>query len=117
MPQSTNGSAMAYEQVTFQVEGFSEAEALAGMPDLLAELRARPWLHAPHVSWDAAQSSILIAITREQEDGDHDGQGTLDEVWDCVIATVTFSSPRISFRLVAIQPLLEPGGMINPTTS
>ena len=96
---------MLHNLITIQVTGFTQTEAQAGLPDLLAEFGERPWLLNPLATWDEASQSILIQIERAQEDGDRNGEGTLDEVWDCVIATIDFSSPKITFRIVSIQPL------------
>ena len=96
---------MPYDRITIEVTGFSQNEAITGIPVLLAELRERPWLEHPKALWDETAECIRLQIDRDQEDGDQNGQGTLDEVWDCVIATITFSSARVAFSLVSLEAL------------
>ena len=96
---------MGNEQVTMHVTGFTHDEVRAGIPDLVAEFTARPWLLNPQVRWNTTNRCLWIQIERDYEDGDPDIQAMLDDVWDCVIATVSFSSERISFTIVGREAI------------
>lgn len=84
------------------VTGLAEAEAVAGIPDLLDEFGHRPWLSAYDARWVADGSRLVVTV---ESDGDglavQGGTtgGHLDEVWDCVIACIRFPSEGVRFRI------------------
>jgi len=69
------------------------------LPDLLAEFGERPWLLKPSASWDADCGRLVVTIEREGDDPHRCGEATFDEVWDCVIACIDFSSEGIHFDI------------------
>jgi hypothetical protein len=84
------------------VTGFNEAEAKAGIPHLLAEFRQRPWLLAYDAEWVGNESKLVVSVESEGDSLQIQGGtagGHLDEVWDCVIACLNFSSERIQFEV------------------
>jgi len=79
------------------VSGLTEAEVRSGLADLLAEFRERPWIIRPAAAWDAERGRLVVTTHYEGDDGDHLGRAASDEVWDCVIACLGFSSVGIHF--------------------
>ncbi len=94
------------------VSGFDAAEVRDGLADLLTELRRRSWLLWSHASWDGNRQRLVVNVHREGDDPVFSGEATFDEVWDCVIACISFASDGIHFDIdesVAIpaQPPLQ----------
>jgi hypothetical protein len=84
------------------VTGFTEAEARAGIPHLLEEFGHRPWLLAYDAQWVAEGSKLVVSVESEGDRLEVQGGTTganEDEVWDCVIACLTFSSEAIHFEI------------------
>ena len=90
---------MLHVRVTMTVTGFTEAEARTGLPDLLDEFQQRPWIVSPTTSWDTDRDCLVITIHYESDDIEHCKLAATDEIWDCVIACVPFSSEKISFTI------------------
>jgi hypothetical protein len=86
-------------RLRISVSGFTEAEARAGIPDLLAEFRERPWLLRTSARWDDHRGRLVVTVEREGDDRDFWAEANFDEVRDCVIACVNFSSEGIHFDL------------------
>jgi len=86
--------------------GFTEAEARKGIPYLLEEFGQRPWLLICDAKWVAQGSKLVISVESEADSlAVLDGAvraAHLDEVWDCVIACVEFSS-EIRFEVEESQ--------------
>lgn len=70
---------------------------LNGLPDLLDEFDARPWIIRPTASWDATRRRLVVSVAYEGEDVEHFRGAASDEVWDCVLACLDFSSDEIQF--------------------
>ncbi len=81
------------------MSGFTEAEVLGGLPHLLAEFRERPWIMRPAAAWDSERGRLVVTTHFESENVDCSGIAVLDEVRDCVIASIDFSSEGIHFDL------------------
>jgi len=81
------------------VTGFTEAEALVGLPDLLDEFQHRPWILRPTGVWDADRKLLVIAVEYENDNIDGCRIAARDEVWDCLVACIQFSSNEISFEI------------------
>ena len=84
------------------VTGFTEAEARKGIPYLLEEFGQRPWFLNCDAKWVAQGSKLVISVESEADSLAVLGEVTgahLDEVWDCVIACVEFSSDGIRFEV------------------
>jgi hypothetical protein len=90
---------MAITRVTLTVHGFTEAEVQAGLTDLLDEFRRRDWIVSPSASWDVARKCLVISAGYDCDDIDGCRLAAKDEVWDCVIACLQFSSEEISFTI------------------
>jgi hypothetical protein len=84
------------------VDGFTESEATEGLPYLLSYLQERSWLLEPKAVWDREASRIIVETKVEGSDPNTSAQATLDDVWDCVIAAIHFSSERIHFELIEV---------------
>jgi hypothetical protein len=84
------------------VTGFTEAEVNVGIPHLLEEFGHRPWLFAYDAKWVAERARLVVTVESEGNTLEVQGGTTgaiLDEVWDCVIACLTFSSDGIHFEI------------------
>lgn len=81
------------------VSGFTEREARDGIPDLLSEFQKRPWIISPEACWSADRRGIIATTHYEGSDPDVCSRAALDEMWDCVIACITFSSDGIEFNV------------------
>jgi hypothetical protein len=84
------------------VTGFTEAEATSGIPRLLEEFGQRPRLLAFAAKWVAEGSKLVVSVETEGDRLEVQGGTTganVDEVWDCVIACLTFSSEGIDFEI------------------
>ena len=91
------GYAMRIVRTLISVSGFSESEARSGLPDLIAELRQRPWIICPDADWDARRSRLVVTTHYEDTDPELSSRGAMDEVQDCVIACLSFASEGIHF--------------------
>ncbi len=84
------------------VTGFCEAEVGEGIQHLLQEFKQRPWLLSYDARWLAVDLKLVITIETQGDSLEVQGGATgaiLDEVSDCVIASMQFSSEGISFRV------------------
>jgi hypothetical protein len=82
------------------IAGLSEERAAEGIPDLLEELHARPWLRQPSVTWDPRRQRLVVTVAREGANPEirgGDGGANYDEVSDCIWATYTF--PELGIEL------------------
>ena len=77
-----------FHKVKIRIAGFNEARAKEDLPDLLSELRSRPWLIDSQAFWDGSINKPVIIIGYEFEDRLEDN--AFDERSDCVIATMPF---------------------------
>jgi len=93
---------MPVVRTIISVAGFDEAEVRAGLDDLLDEFRHRPWMQRAGAYWDGATQRLIVTVEctgdNPQIEGG-DGGANLDEVWDCVIACLHFSSEGIRFEV------------------
>ena len=84
------------------VSGFTKSEVEDGLRSLLEEFAERPWLLEADARWDDGRQRLVVTIEREV--GSPAAQGaatgaTLDEVWDCVIASFRGVAGSISFSV------------------
>lgn len=79
------------DRITIKVVGFSLHEYEAGVADVADEFAERPWLLHPRIWWHADEEAMMVQIDRAADDSDADGEGTLDEVWDCILGTLNFA--------------------------
>lgn len=86
-------------QVKIKISGFTQAQVQEGLPDLLDEMRRRPWLFDLQAFWDDSTNKLVIAVGYEFEARLEDG--AFDEISDCVIATMEFDE-KISFDIERI---------------
>lgn len=93
---------MFVHRITITVIGFHKSEFEEGEADLVSEFTERPWLLHPQIWWNETQKTIVVQIDREEEDGDEDGEGTLDEVWDCILGTLNFKQ-KVQFSIESID--------------
>jgi hypothetical protein len=84
--------------VRIRVRGLSEAEASAGLSHLREEFQHRPWLRLPRADWDSARRELAIIVNYPGEDSKRCAEAALDEIRDCVVACLQFSSD-IQFEL------------------
>lgn len=90
---------MAITRVTMTVHGFTEAEAQAGLADLLDEFRRRTWIVSPSASWDSVRKCLVICVGYDCDNIDGCRLAAKHEVWDCVVACLQFSSEEVSFAI------------------
>jgi|GEM_PF-1394472 len=92
---------MPLVRTRISVLGFTEAEVRDGLDHLLAEFRERPWIIRPAASWDSERGRLVVTTHYEGDDAESCSSAVLDEVWDCVIACITFASDGIHFDVEA----------------
>jgi hypothetical protein len=93
---------MPHVYTRFAIFGFKQAEAVAGIPHLVEEFRQRPWLSKTSAWWDSQRGCLVVAVEREGSNpaiNGGEGGANLDEVSDCVIACIQFSSDGIRFSV------------------
>jgi hypothetical protein len=90
---------MSLVRTVISVSGFNEAEVQSGLPDLIAEFAERPWIIRPSAHWETTRQRLIVTTHYEGNEPEHDSQAALDEVWDCVIACLSFSSDGIHFDI------------------
>jgi hypothetical protein len=83
---------MAYIRITILLLGLKKADVDAGLNDLMDEFRHRPWLINPNALWDIEQNGLVVKMDYEGHDVRLCSQAALDEVRNCVIACLQFSS-------------------------
>lgn len=88
---------MPLVRIRITVAGFTEAEVRAGIADLLDEFRERSWIIQPAATWDSERDRLVVTTHYEGDDAESSTQRASDEVWDCVIACIHFSSDGIQF--------------------
>lgn len=92
------------------ISGFTEREARDGLDDLRAELAQRPWLLDPSVAWDNGRQCLVVAVTNESASKKFFSRTTAaaeDEIWDCVIACLDFSTDGITFTVDSSSVVAE----------
>jgi hypothetical protein len=82
------------------VTGFQESEIADGLPHLLRYLSERPWLLNPKATWDAEGNRLIVEVGTEEIGSDVASEFAFDEIWDCVIAAINFSSDKIHFDIL-----------------
>jgi hypothetical protein len=92
---------MPFVKTRISVSGFTNAEVRDGLPDLIDELRARSWIIHPEASWDSDRERLVVTTHYQGIDADSLSRAAADEVWDCVIACVNFSSDGLHFSIDA----------------
>lgn len=94
-------------RTTITVTGFTETEALGGLPDLLEEFRHRPWMLNPEAFWDSKKSRLVVSVESECGNSQvgRESAGHFDEVWDCVIACIE-NAGEIKFE---VDSCVSPG--------
>jgi hypothetical protein len=90
---------MPFVRTRISVSGFTAAEVRAGLKELRGEFRERPWIIHAIASWDESRRRLVITTYYEGADAEGGGQAASDEVWDCVIACINFSSAGICFEV------------------
>ena len=101
---------MAFVRTRISVSGFTAAEVQGGLADLLDEFRDRPWIVQPTASWDAPRRRLVVTTHYKGDDPDRLGRAASDEVWDCVLACINFSSKGVRFQVEEsiVVPKAEP---------
>jgi hypothetical protein len=97
---------MARIRTRISVTGFNDAEIAEGIPYFRQYLRERPWLIEPIAEWNPHEKRLLVTIETEGDDPKLEAEGAFDEVWDCVMAAFGFSSERITFNILEVQPVV-----------
>jgi len=70
------------------ISGFIEAQVEDGLPHLLDEFRQRSWLLETQAYWDESTNKLVIIVGYDLDIRLE--EGAIDEVGDCVIATMQF---------------------------
>jgi hypothetical protein len=90
---------MPFVRTRISVAGFSEPEVRTGLSALLDEFQHRPWIIQPDASWDSARGRLVVVLHYDGGDAESCGRAAADEVWDCVIACLSFASEGIRFEV------------------
>lgn len=85
-------------EVKITVSGFTKSEVEYGLPHLLSEFNHRPWIFNPQAYWDEPTKRLVISVGYDIDESFIEGVA-LDEIWDCVIATVNFQE-EIHFEIL-----------------
>jgi hypothetical protein len=88
---------MTKYRVTVACKGLTNEEGAAAVPDVLEELRTRPW-HT-NVTCDWSGGALVLTATN---DYDAAGQALLDEFWDAVHACINYRNP-INVNIVSVH--------------
>ena len=88
---------MPLYRVTVSCMGFTNAQLVDAVPDLLSELAERPW--QKDVRCEAKDGVLRLSALN---DFDSNGQALLDEFWDAVIAYVHFDD-KVSFEVEGVS--------------
>ena len=86
-------------KVKILVSGFTKEQVTEGLQDLLDEFRVRPWLFETEAYFDET-NNLLVVIVGYENDFRLE-EGAIDEVSDCIIATLNFNE-QISFNVSKI---------------
>jgi len=81
----------------------------------MGEFRARPWFVDPAAEWDAINGRLVLITHYEGADVEGLSAAATDEVWDCVIACLSFASDGVSFEVIESSAVehAEPGTSLN----
>ena len=85
-------------EVKIGVSGFTNPEVEAGLPHLLDEFSHRPWILSPQAYWDGPTKRLVISVGYDIDEAFIEGVA-MDEIWDCVIATINFQE-EIHFEIL-----------------
>jgi hypothetical protein len=99
------GKKVALVRVSVLVSGFTEEEASLGIPSLVDEFQHRPWIIDPNAVWDGDRARLVVRVHYEGEDVEYFSRAAVDEVWDCVIACISFAGEGIDFELDGANPV------------
>ena len=72
------------------ISGLLKSEVDEGIADLRKEFANRPWLLNAKTSWEG--DLFVVTVDREGSDSKVAGLATIDEVWDCIIACLAYST-------------------------
>jgi len=86
-------------KVKISIAGFTRAQVEEGLPDLLNEFKRRPWLFDAQAFWDDSENKLVTIIGYELNVRLE--EGAIDEVSDCVLATMQFDK-KIDFDIQRI---------------
>lgn len=86
-------------KVKIKISGFTKAQVEKDLPDLLNEIRNRPWIFDSQAFWDDSIAKLVIIVGYEFEERLEDG--AYDEISDFVIATMHFEE-KIQFDVERI---------------
>ncbi len=75
--------------VKISVSGFTKTQVENGLAYLLDEFAQRPWLFNFQAFWNDSINKLVIQVRYEFEERLEDG--ALDEIGDCVIATMNLT--------------------------
>ena len=82
------------------VYGCSWAVFQPGISDLCEEFSHRPWMGEAEVRWESLENWLVIDVLGEGEDPNEIGLGVLDEVTDCIFATIPFGDETVGFQIL-----------------
>lgn len=86
-------------KVKISVSGFTKAQVEEGLPYLLGEFRQRPWLFETQAYWDESTNKLVTIVGYDLDIRLE--EGVIDEIGDCVIATIQFDK-EIKFDIERI---------------
>ena len=80
-------------EVKISISGFTKTQVTEGLPHLLDEFGHRPWLLNPRAFLDETSNKLIVIVG--YENNFRLEEGALDEISDCVIATMNFDKEMI----------------------
>ena len=86
-------------KVKISIAGFTKAQVEEDLSSLLDEIRRRSWLYDTQAFWDDSINKLVTVVGYELEERLE--EGALDEIGDCVMATMHFDE-KISFDIQRI---------------
>ena len=86
-------------KIKISVSGFTKEQIVDGLPFLLDEFNYRPWLLEAEAYFDETSGLLIVIVGSEIDFRLEDGM--VDEVSDCVIATMNFNE-KVSFDVARI---------------
>jgi len=84
--------------VKIGVSGLTQAEVEEGLPHLLDEFGHRSRILIPQAYWDELTKRLVISVGYEINESFIEDVA-MDEIWDCVIATINFQE-EIHFEIL-----------------
>ena len=94
---------MKLVRIKMSISGLTEPEARGGLDDLVAEFELRPWIIKPAVAWAPESHRLIVIAHYAGESLEACRRAASDEIWDCVVACIAFSSDDVRFDIENVE--------------